>query len=62
MTTSQRANALSASETLKITALAKEMQRAGKSVISLSAGEPDFKTPAHICDAAIRECRHPRAS
>ncbi len=57
MTTSQRANALSASETLKITALAKEMQRAGKSVISLSAGEPDFKTPAHICDAAIQAIR-----
>ncbi len=57
MTTSQRANALSASETLKITALAKDMQRAGKSVISLSAGEPDFKTPAHICDAAIQAIR-----
>lgn len=57
MTTSHRANALSASETLKITALAKEMQRAGKSVISLSAGEPDFKTPAHICDAAIQAIR-----
>lgn len=57
MTISQRANALSASETLKITALAKEMQRAGKSVISLSAGEPDFKTPSHICDAAILAIR-----
>ncbi|MEX0684748.1 MAG: pyridoxal phosphate-dependent aminotransferase [Balneolales bacterium] len=42
------------SETLKITALAKEMKRAGKSVISLSAGEPDFKTPGYICDAAIK--------
>lgn len=51
---SQRANSLAASETLKITALAKEMKRAGKSVISLSAGEPDFKTPSHICDAAIQ--------
>lgn len=51
---SNRANALAASETLKITALAKELKRAGKSVISLSAGEPDFKTPKHICDAAIQ--------
>jgi aspartate aminotransferase len=51
---SNRANALAASETLKITALAKELKRAGKSVISLSAGEPDFKTPAHICEAAIQ--------
>lgn len=29
------------------------MAREGASVISLSAGEPDFKTPAHICNAAI---------
>lgn len=57
MSISRRAAALSPSETLKITALAKEMQRAGKSVISLSAGEPDFKTPAHICEAAIQAIR-----
>lgn len=54
---SNRANSLAASETLKITALAKEMKRAGKSVISLSAGEPDFKTPDHICEAAIQAIR-----
>ncbi len=57
MSISRRATALSPSETLKITAMAKEMQRAGKSVISLSAGEPDFKTPAHICDAAVQAIR-----
>lgn len=51
---SQRAEQLKPSETMKITALAKEMARSGKSVISLSAGEPDFKTPKHICDAAIK--------
>lgn len=50
---SKRAQLLSPSETLKITALAKQLAREGKSVISLSAGEPDFKTPAHICNAAI---------
>jgi aspartate aminotransferase len=33
------------------------MQQAGKSVISLSAGEPDFKTPGYICDAAIQAIR-----
>ncbi len=54
---SPRASALSPSETLKITALAKEMQQAGKSVISLSAGEPDFKTPGYICDAAVQAIR-----
>ena len=51
---SQRASALAPSETLKISARAKELQREGKPVISLSAGEPDFKTPRFICDAAIQ--------
>jgi aspartate aminotransferase len=51
---SQRAQNLSPSETLKISAKAKELIRQGKSVISLSAGEPDFKTPKHICNAAIK--------
>lgn len=50
---SKRALDLSPSETLKISARAKQLAREGASVISLSAGEPDFKTPAHICNAAI---------
>ncbi|MDZ7681328.1 MAG: pyridoxal phosphate-dependent aminotransferase [Fodinibius sp.] len=53
MMISKRAQSVSPSETLAISAKAKELKRAGKSVISLSAGEPDFKTPSHICDAAI---------
>ncbi|MEX1062643.1 MAG: pyridoxal phosphate-dependent aminotransferase [Balneolaceae bacterium] len=51
---SKRANNLSPSETLKVSAKAKELIREGQSIISLSAGEPDFKTPKHICDSAIR--------
>jgi aspartate aminotransferase len=54
---SKRARDLAPSETLKISARAKELQREGRSVISLSAGEPDFKTPAFICDAAIQAIR-----
>ena len=50
---SKRVQGVSPSETLKISAKAKQMKREGKSVISLSAGEPDFLTPAHICNAAI---------
>ena len=30
---------------------------AGAKIISLSAGEPDFDTPAHICDAAVAAIR-----
>lgn len=50
---SDRAKLISPSETLKISARAKQLAREGASIISLSAGEPDFKTPAHICNAAI---------
>ncbi|MDR8394183.1 pyridoxal phosphate-dependent aminotransferase [Aliifodinibius sp. S!AR15-10] len=51
---SKRAQELSPSETLKISARAKELKREGRSIVSLSAGEPDFKTPRHVCDAAIK--------
>jgi aspartate aminotransferase/aspartate/glutamate/aspartate-prephenate aminotransferase len=46
------------SATLAMSARAKELRRAGNPVISLSAGEPDFDTPAPISEAgmaAIRE-------
>ncbi|MFH5831424.1 pyridoxal phosphate-dependent aminotransferase [Halalkalibaculum sp. DA3122] len=51
---SKRAQELSPSETLKISARAKELKREGRSIVSLSAGEPDFQTPKHICNAAIK--------
>jgi len=50
---SQRAKNVQPSATLKVTGRAKELKREGKSIVSLSAGEPDFKTPRYICDAAI---------
>ena len=53
----KRVQAIAPSETMKISGRAKELQREGKSVISLSQGEPDFKTPQHICDAAIQAIR-----
>jgi len=37
---------------MAITQTAREMRTAGRDVISLSAGEPDFDTPAHIRRAA----------
>ena len=39
--------------TLAISAKAKAMKADGLDVIALSAGEPDFGTPSHICKAAI---------
>jgi aspartate aminotransferase len=34
-------------------AKAKDLARAGKAVYDFSVGEPDFVTPAHICEAAV---------
>jgi len=41
------------SPTIAMSTKAGEMKAAGKDVISLSAGEPDFDTPSNIKDAAI---------
>src|SRR5690348_16175488 len=41
------------SPTLAVTAKAAELKAAGKPVIGLGAGEPDFDTPEHIKQAAI---------
>jgi len=32
---------------------ARELRAAGGDIISLSSGEPDFDTPAHVCDAVV---------
>ena len=41
------------SPTIAITAMAAELKAAGRDVIGLSAGEPDFDTPQNIKDAAV---------
>ena len=51
---SRRAAALTPSLTLAIDAKAKEMKAKGMDVVGFGAGEPDFDTPAHIRDAAIK--------
>ena len=42
------------SPTVAVTTLANELKAAGKDVIGLGAGEPDFDTPEHIRDAGKR--------
>jgi len=49
---SQRIQRLSTSMTIAITTLALELKAEGKDILSFSAGEPDFDTPAPIKDAA----------
>ncbi|HEY5734372.1 MAG TPA: pyridoxal phosphate-dependent aminotransferase [Gammaproteobacteria bacterium] len=52
-TLSNRVQKVKPSPTLAITAKAAELRAAGKDVIGLGAGEPDFDTPDHIKAAAI---------
>ena len=47
-----RVDRVSPSITLAISAKAKAMRAEGMDVCSFSAGEPDFPTPKHICEAA----------
>jgi len=46
------------SPTLAVAARADELKAAGKDIISLSVGEPDFDTPEHIKEAAIQAIRN----
>ena len=49
---SRRVLELEPSATMAMSAKAKKLETEGKNVISFSVGQPDFKTPQHICDAA----------
>ena len=50
----ERLNRISPSQTIAISSKARALKAAGRDIISLSAGEPDFDTPEHIKSAAIR--------
>ncbi len=49
---SQRISSMPPSETLAMTQIANELAEAGKDVIKLSIGEPDFNTPEMVKEAA----------
>lgn len=49
-----RVASMQVSATLAMSGRAKELRRQGADVIALSAGEPDFNTPAPIADAGIK--------
>ncbi len=50
---SQKLDRIAPSPTVAISQTARELAAAGRDILSLSAGEPDFDTPEHIKDAAI---------
>ncbi|PPD34704.1 MAG: aspartate aminotransferase [Methylomonas sp.] len=54
ITLSNRVKAVKPSPTLAISARAAAMRAAGKDIIGLGVGEPDFDTPDHIKAAAVK--------
>lgn len=53
----RNAGNLEESATMRLLGRAKQMKMAGETVISFGAGEPDFDTPDHVKEAAIRAIR-----
>jgi len=54
ITLSQRVQRVKPSPTLAVSARAAELRAAGADIIGLGVGEPDFETPDHIKQAAIK--------
>ncbi len=52
--TAERLDRVSPSQTIAISTKARALKAAGRDVISLSAGEPDFDTPDNVKQAAMR--------
>lgn len=56
---SQIVGAISPSATLAVDSKAKALKAQGEQVIGFAAGEPDFATPSHIVEAAVKACQDP---
>lgn len=50
----QRLNKIDEPQTIRMAKLSRELRAQGKDIIDLSLGEPDFKTPDHIIEAAVQ--------
>lgn len=54
MQLANRLDRISEPQTIKMAKLSRALKAEGVDVIDLSLGEPDFRTPQHICDAAVQ--------
>ena len=52
MELAKRLDRISEPQTIKMAKLSRELKAQGHNIIDLSLGEPDFRTPEHICEAA----------
>lgn len=57
MALSENVRSLRPSATIAVSSLAKRLAGEGRDILNLSAGEPDFDTPAHISQAGIEGIR-----
>ena len=54
MQLAQRLDRISEPQTIRMAKLSRELKAQGLDIIDLSLGEPDFRTPEHICEAAVQ--------
>jgi aspartate aminotransferase len=54
MILAKRLSKIDEPQTIRMAKLSRELRAQGKDIIDLSLGEPDFKTPQHIIDAAVQ--------
>ncbi|MDE2764056.1 MAG: pyridoxal phosphate-dependent aminotransferase [Gemmatimonadota bacterium] len=60
MTYSENIARLQPSATIAVSTLAKKLAAEGRDIVNLSAGEPDFRTPAGIAEAGVTGIRRGR--
>jgi aspartate aminotransferase len=54
MQLAKRLDRISEPQTIRMAKLSRELKAQGLNIIDLSLGEPDFRTPDHICEAAVK--------
>ena len=57
MELSERAGRIKSSPTIAVSTRAQELKAQGRDIINLGSGEPDFDTPPHIKEAAVKAIR-----
>ncbi|MHA1536587.1 MAG: aminotransferase class I/II-fold pyridoxal phosphate-dependent enzyme, partial [Alphaproteobacteria bacterium] len=57
LTPAERMSQLGTETAFEVLARAEALAGEGRDIINLGIGQPDFKTPPHICEAAIKALR-----
>ena len=57
---SERASTLGTENAFVVLAEVNALARAGRDIVNFCIGQPDFPTPAHVCEAAMRAIREGR--